>query len=294
MNPSVSEKPNLMLSPVQRTIFYGILILLSILVIYPMFWLITTSLKDSWSIFKSPWGLPTKPHWVNYENAWTKGELGWKFLNSLIVDFAAMVLILAASLPAAYALGRFRFRASRLLYVYFVAGLALPVFLGIVPLFILLGQLRIPGTELTLLGTRAGVILVYAAYSLSFTIFVMVGFYRGLPGELAEAAVIDGCSAPGVFWRIMLPLSKPGIATVAIFNFIGLWNEYPLALVLLPTEKLQTLPLGIANLTMTQKYQADWGALFAGLGIGILPALILFAVFQKQIQAGQTAGAVKG
>jgi N-acetylglucosamine transport system permease protein len=273
---------------------YAIFLLLSTLVIYPMFWLLMTSLKDSWSIFKSPWGLPAKLHWINFENAWIKGALGMKFVNSLMVDLASMLLILAVSLPAAYVLGRFKFRASRLLYMYFVAGLALPVFLGIVPLFILLGQLRVPGVTDSLLGSRAGLVFVYAAYSLSFTIFVMVGFYRGLPGELAEAAVIDGCSAPRIFWNIMLPLSKPGIATASIFVFIGLWNEYPLALVLLPTERLQTLPLGIANLTMTQKYQADWGALFAGLAVGVVPAVLLFVLFQKQIQAGLTAGAVKG
>jgi len=273
---------------------YTIMGLLSLLVIYPMFWLLMSALKDSWSIFKAPWALPENLHWINFENAWKKGALGAKLWNSLLIDAASMLLILACALPAAYVLGRFRFRGSRALYTYMVAGLALPVFLGIVPLFLLLGKLHVPGTTWALLGTRTGLVLVYAAFSLSFTIFVMVGFYRGLSGELAEAAVVDGCSAPRIFWSIMLPLSKPGIATASIFCFIGLWNEYPLALVLMPTEAGQTLPLGIANLTMTQKYQADWGALFAGLTIGIVPAIVLFLLFQKHIQAGLTAGAIKG
>src|SRR5690606_14304077 len=126
-----------------------------------------------------------------------------------------------------------------------------------------------------LLGTRVGLVLVYVAFSLSFTIFVLTGFFRTLPWELAEAAVIDGCTPAQVFWRIMLPLAKPGMATAGIFVFIGLWNEYPLALVLLSDESTHTLPLGIANLTMTHKYAADWGALFAGLTIGVSSTLML-------------------
>jgi N-acetylglucosamine transport system permease protein len=278
----------------QKLFFYSALGLLALVVIYPMFWLLASSLKSSWQIFQKPWGLPHGANWINYRHAWTKGALGTNLWNSIVIDFSALVLILLFSLPAAYALGRFAFTGARFLRSYFIAGLALPVFLGIVPLFLLLSKVGIPGTSHVLLGSRLGVVLVYAAYSLSFTIFVMTGFYRGLPGELAEAAVVDGCSPFSIFSRIMLPLSKPGITTASIFVFIGLWNEYPLALVLLPTEAVQTLPIGIANLTTTQKYQADWGALFAGLVIAIVPAVLIFAVFQKQIQAGLTAGAVKG
>ncbi len=278
----------------RKTGLYAFLGFFALLVAYPMFWLLSTSLKDSWSIFKAPWALPTEFRFENYSNAWIKGALGWKFLNSLMVDFAALGLILALAVPAAYAMARFRFRGGRTAYYYFVAGLGLPAFLGVVPLFVIMSKLHVPGMEESLLGTRFGLVLVYAAYSLSFTVFVLFGFFRSLPGELAEAAVIDGCSPYGVFWRIMLPLAKPGIATASIFVFIGLWNEYPLALVLLPHEATQTLPLGIANLTMTQKYQADWGALFASLAISVIPTVLLFSVFQRQIQAGLTAGAVKG
>jgi ABC-type glycerol-3-phosphate transport system permease component len=120
------------------------------------------------------------------------------------------------------------------------------------------------------------------------------GFFRTIPRDLAEAALIDGCSPFGVFWKIMLPLAKPGLVTAGIFVFIGLWNEYPLALVLSSKDEVQTLPLGIANLTMTLKYQSDWGALFAGLTIVVIPTVILYSLFQKKIQAGLTAGAIKG
>lgn len=273
-------------SPLRRVLLYGALGTYALIVIYPMLWLFATSLKDSWSIFKDPWALPEKLHWVNYVNAWTTGALAGKFWNSLLVDSVALVLILFLSSMTAYALGRFRFPGDRALYYLFLSGMALPVFLGVIPLFRLMNQIG-------LLDNRTGLLIAYVAFSLSFTIFVLTGFFRTMPGELAEAAAIDGCSPFATFWRIMLPLAKPGLTTAGIFVFIGLWNEYPLALVLITTDNLQTLPLGIARLTMTQKYQSDWGALFASLAISVLPTIIAYTIFQRQIQHGLTAGALK-
>jgi N-acetylglucosamine transport system permease protein len=270
-----------------RVLLYAGLIIYAAIVIYPMLWLVSTSLKDSWSIFQNPWALPEVLRWDNYTNAWTKGMLGAKFWNSAVIDVVSLALILLVSAMAAYVLARFDFRGNRVLFFMFLGGMALPVFLGIIPLFRLMHQIN-------LWDTRVGLIVVYVSYSLPFTIFILSGFFRTLPNQLAEAAAIDGSSPFGTFWRIMLPLAKPGLVTAGIFVFIGLWNEYPLALVLMANEKLHTLPLGIANLTMTQKYQADWGALFAALTIGILPTVILYSIFQKQIQAGLTAGAIKG
>lgn len=287
---------------------YLVLALGSLLVIYPMFWLLTTSLKDSWGIFKSPWGLPHNIQWENYKKAMApldqapgappkdffKDGMAHKIWNSLWIDSVSLFVILLLSSMAAYVFGRFRFRGSRGLFAMFLSGMTIPVFLAVVPLFILMNQIPLPFTGGHLLGTRFGLLVVYVAYSLSFTIFVLTGFFRSLPWELSEAAVIDGCTPSQTFWRIMLPLAKPGLATAGIFVFIGLWNEYPLAKVLVQTEEAQTLPLGIANLTMAQKYAADWGVLFAGLVIGILPTFIMYVFFQRQIQAGLTAGAVKG
>ncbi len=277
-----------------RILIYGFLCLYALLVIYPMFWLVATSFKDSWSIFKSPWALPTNLQWINYENAMEKGALAHKIWNSVVVDCISLAFILLFSAMAAYVLARFKFRGNRALFYMFLSGMTIPVFLAVVPLFILMNQLRIPVINIPLLGTLTGLTFVYVALSLSFTIFVLTGFFRTLPWELAEAAVIDGCTPSQIFWKIMLPLAKPGMATAGIFVFIGLWNEYPLALVLVSNEANHTLPLGIANLTMSQKYAADWGALFAGLTIGVLPTLILYVIFQRQIQEGLTAGAVKG
>ncbi len=273
---------------------YGLLSVYAVLVIYPMFWLVATSLKTSYNIFKSPWALPEAFQWINYKNAMEKGDLARKIWNSVVVDSIALVLILLFSAMAAYVLARFRFRGNRALFAMFLSGMTIPVFLAVVPLFMLINRMSIPVLDIPLLGTRTGLVIIYVAYSLSFTIFVLTGFFRSLPWELAEAAVIDGCSPSQVFWKIMLPLAKPGLATAGIFVFIGLWNEYPLALVLMTEESRHTLPLGIANLATTQKYAADWGALFAGLTVGILPTLLLYVVFQRQIEEGLTAGAVKG
>jgi len=132
------------------------------------------------------------------------------------------------------------------------------------------------------------------AYSLPFTIFVMSGFYQSLPGELAEAAMIDGCGFAGTFYKVMAPLARPGLIVVGIFNAIGLWNEYALALVLVPSKENHTLPIGIANLVATQQYQSDWGALFAGLVIVMLPVLAVYWVFKDKIHETMLAGAVKG
>lgn len=287
--------------------WYLVLTLQFLVVAYPMLWLVSTSLRNSWNIFVDPWGLPTTPRFDNYRNAWVKGQFGLKILNSMLVSFAALFVALALGSMAAYVFARFRFAANRVLLFTFIGGMALPAFLGIVPLFILVtaGQLWLKANAPALAGSitswinladdRIWLALVYAAFSLPFTVFVLTGFFRTLPGELAEAASADGASPFLVFWRIMLPLAKPGMVTAGIFVFISLWNEYPLALVLLQKgDTVHTLPLAMANFTMTQKYQQDWGALFAALAIGIIPTVIIYAIFQRHIQSGLTAGAVKG
>lgn len=263
------------------------LVIYAIIVIYPMLWLISSSMKTSLELFTNPW-LPTmKPQWENFVRAWTAANIGRYFLNSVFVTAVSMFLILLVGSMAAYALARFVFRGRTFLHTAFTSGMMFPVFLGIVPLFLLLAKLN-------MLDNYFGLIAVYVAYSLSFTIFVLTGFFKTLPHELAEAGMIDGCSQFTVFWRIMLPLAKPGLIAAGIFNFFGIWNEYPLALVIINSSDLRTLPLGIANLVMQQQYQTDWGALFASLVIVMIPSLFIYLFFQRQITEGLTAGAIKG
>ena len=162
-----------------------------------------------------------------------------------------------------------------------------PQFLVIVPLFALMSNTH-------LIDTKTGLTIVYVAYSLPFTIFVLTGFFQTLPKDLDEAAMIDGCSHSRTFWQVMLPLARPGMIVVGIFNGIGLWNEYSLALVLANSEQNKTLPLGIANLAMVMHYSGDWGALFAGLVIVMVPVLVVYWIFREKIHETMLAGAIKG
>lgn len=264
-----------------------ILIIYSIIVIFPLVWIFSSSLKSSMEIFANVWALPKGIKWENYVNAWIEASIGKYFINSLFVTATSVFFILLLSAMVAYVLTRFRFLGNSFVFYYFLGGLMIPTFLGIVPLFLLLKDLR-------LLDNFIGLILVYIAYSLPFSIFILTPFFKSLPRELAEAAIIDGCSDFSVFWRIMLPLAKPGLITVGIFNFLGIWNEYILALVIISSEELRTLPLGIANLYMVQHYQADWGTLFAGLTIVMVPTLIVYIIFSKKLTSGITLGALKG
>lgn len=277
----------------RRPLIYAVLLLYAVLVIYPLLWVVIASFRGSSEISQDPWGLPETPRWENYAKAWQgdalSGDLGLAqaFVNSAVVTSISMVVLLLISAMAAYVLARFVFPGSGTLYNVFLFGMMFPVFLGVIPLYLLLNRFG-------LLNTFAGLIIAYVAYSLSFTIFILTGFFKTLPSELAEAGQIDGCSRWAVFWKIMLPLARPGLITAGIFDAIGLWNEYPLALVIMTENSRITLPLAIANLAQKQHYQTDWGALFAGLVIVMVPTLVGYIAFQRRITAGLTAGAVKG
>ena len=251
----------------------------------PLLWAVVSSFKTDDEILNQPWALPASPQFDNWSRAWTSASIGRYFLNSLIVVGGALVLTMVLGSLVAYALARYEFRLNRPIYYTFVAAMFFPVFLALVPLFFVVQQLG-------LLGTYPGLILVYAAYAVPFTVFFLHAFFRTLPTEIAEAAFIDGCSHLGVF-RVLLPLARPGLVAVGIFNFLGLWNQYLLPLVLNPDPDRYVLAQGLAALSVSQGYRSDWGGLFAGLTIAMLPVLIAYVAFQRHIRAGMTAGAVK-
>jgi N-acetylglucosamine transport system permease protein len=263
------------------------LLLFALTVVVPLLWVLSTSLKTSDEIFRSPWALPSNPQWANYPKAWHDAKIGTYFANSLIVTLGTLFLLLPIGAMAAYIFAKYPFKGSKTIFGAIMGGMMFPNFLVIVPLFFLMKSIH-------LLDTKTGLILVYVAYSLSFTIFVLTGFFQVLPDELMEAAEIDGCTHAGTFWRVMMPLAKPGLIVVGIFNAIGLWNEYSLALVLVAREENRTLPLGIADLVQTQHYMSDWGALFAGLVIVMLPVLVVYWIFRDKIHETMLAGAIKG
>jgi N-acetylglucosamine transport system permease protein len=263
------------------------LLLFGLSVLLPLLWVLATSLKTTDQIFASPWSLPTTPKWDNYSHAWSEAGIGRYFGNSIIVTLSTLLLLIPSGAMAAYVFARYPFRGSKPLLGTFVGGMMFPHFLVIVPLFFMLKNIG-------MLDTRSGLVLVYVAYSLAFTVFVLTGFFAALPGELAEAAMIDGCGHASTFWKVMLPLAKPGLIVVGIFNAIGLWNEYSLALVLLSKDQNRTLPIGIADLVMTQHYESDWGALFAGLVIVMVPVMAVYWIFRDKIHETMLAGAIKG
>ncbi|MFZ4506817.1 MAG: carbohydrate ABC transporter permease [Fimbriimonas sp.] len=261
--------------------------LFALTILLPLVWMIATSLKTGPEIFGSPWGLPATPQWANFAKAWNEAGIGASFFNSIIATVGTLAILLPIGAMAAYVFALYPFRGSGILYGTFMGGLMVPQFLTIVPLFFLIQQMG-------LMDTRQGLIVVYVAYSLHFTVFVLTGFFQQLPKELVEAAMMDGAGHFTAFRRIMLPLARTGLLVVGIFNGIGLWNEYSLALVLLPGEGNRTLPLGIANLVMVEHYQSDWGALFAGLVIVMLPVVAVYWLFRDKIHEVMIAGAVKG
>ncbi|MAP00248.1 MAG: carbohydrate ABC transporter permease [Deltaproteobacteria bacterium] len=264
-----------------------VLVAWSVIVIFPMLWMVYSSFKTDQELFFSPWSPPAELQWDNFERAWNKAHVGEYLFNTLIVVIPALLLTLILSAMAAYVLARFRFVGNRFLFYLFLSGMLFPVFLALVPLFSLVNQLG-------MLNTFHGLILVYVAYSLPFTIFFLTGFFKTLPTELEESAIIDGANPFQVFFKVMLPMASPGLISMGIFNFLGMWNQYVLPLVLISDESKYMLSQGLAFMLFKQFYENDWSALFAALTIIMIPSLIVYITFQRQIQSGITTGALKG
>jgi N-acetylglucosamine transport system permease protein len=262
---------------------HTILIGWAVLVLVPFIWALVASTKNSREIFGSPWSLPASPRWENFASAWDKG-VGDYLVNSIIVVTGGVFLTMLLGSMAAYVLARYEFRGNRFVYYLFAAGMMFPVFLAIVPLFFVVQNLG-------MLSTYQGLILVYVAYSLPFTVFFMHSFFRTLPTEIAEAAVMDGASHGAVFFRVMLPMAKPGLLSIGIFNVLGQWNQFVLPSFLSPEKPV--LAQGIATLLASQRYEGDWGALFAALTVAMVPVVVVYLVFYRQVQAGLTGGTLK-
>ena len=269
------------------TISQVLLIIWALMVIFPFLWMVMTSFKTDPEIIFSPWKLPATLQWNNLERAWSNARIGTYFKNTIIVVTGSVLLTLLVSSMAAYVLARFKFPGSRFIFYLFMAGLMFPVFLALVPLFFVVKDLH-------MLSTYRGLILVYVAYSLPFSIFFLTSFFKTLPSELAEAAIVDGASHYRVFFEVMLPLARPGLLAIGIFNVLGQWNQFILPLVLNPDPNNYLITQGLAFLAIQQGYQNDYSALFAALTITMVPILIVYVIFQRRLEAGLTAGALKG
>ncbi|WP_448316098.1 carbohydrate ABC transporter permease [Streptomyces sp. CO7] len=265
---------------------HGVLVLWAIMVTLPLLWAVMTAFKDNRAIISTPWSLPDSLHFDNFTRAWTEAQIGDYFFNTVVVVGGSLIGTLVLGSMAAYVLARFDFPGNRLVYFLFVGGMSFPVMLALVPLFYVVNNIG-------LLNTTHGLILVYIAYSLPFTVFFLTSFFRTLPTSIAEAAFVDGASHTRTFFQVMLPMAKPGLISVGIFNFLGQWNQYMLPTVLNTDEDQKVLTQGLVQMTAVAGYKSDWAALFAGLVLAMLPVLGAYIVFQRQVVQGLTAGALK-
>lgn len=269
--------------------YYTILVIWALITMIVFAWVIENSFKTNREIFKNPWKLPGTPLTAavdNYTKAWEVSHMQVYFMNSILVVLASVLIVVAVSAPAAYVLSRVPFFGNSAITYYFIAGMGLPFQLILVPLFVMLNKMH-------LVNTLPGLIMVYVGVSIPFTVLLLTGFFKTLPVELEDAGAIDGCTDFGIFWRVMMPLASPGLITAAIFNFISIWNEYLLALLLINSDKLRTLPLGVMNIRYSMQYTADWTALFAAVVIVIIPNFLLYALMSDRIMSGLTLGVGK-
>jgi len=269
----------------KRIIQYFVLIIFLVISLYPIYFSIISSLKSSNEIFLNPFSFPTNPQVSNYINAFTNGNIGMYFKNSLILTGLTLAVLFFVGTLASYVLARFKFKMRTIIFTMFISGMMIPIQSVIIPLSYLLGVLNLKNNYLVL-------ILIYAAFQLPITIFIITGFIKSLPKEIEEAAVMDGCGAFQVYWKIIVPLVIPGIVTALIFDFLNIWNNLLFPLVFISDPKQQVISMGL--LSFSSMYTADYGGLMAGIVISIIPPVIIYMLLQEKVVKGITAGGVKG
>ena len=263
------------------------LVIWAVAVLYPIIWMFLGAFKSNGEIFASPWTLPKSFSFENFVTAWTDFHIGSSFLNSVLVTVLGTLLCLIFSLTTSYAIGRLSFRGSKVLYNLYMSAMMIPSVLGWIPLFFLL-------LKFNMIDNLWALSLVYAVTQIPFSIFVLTSFMGNVPRELEESAAIDGLSPYGILFKIVTPLVLTGIITVSIMNAVTFWNEYFMALIFLQTDTKNTLGVAMDLMNQQAQYTNAWGALFAGLSIAIIPIIIVYAIFQRQITKGMTEGALKG
>ncbi|MEC0171598.1 carbohydrate ABC transporter permease [Paenibacillus graminis] len=255
--------------------------------IYPLFWMISYSLKNNDEIFvTNPFGLPTHFRFENYVNAWTQFNIPRYFWNSFVVSIISTLFILLLALMFAFAVARMQWRFRSAVRTYMLVGMFMPLQVIMIPLALLVRDFH-------LTNTYGALIIPYIAIGLPFSTMVFYGFLVSIPREIEEAACIDGASIYRLFLGVILPLALPAIATIAIFQFLNNWNEFTLAYILISDENMKTLPLGL--LFFQGSYSTDWGAMGAVMTIASLPMVLVYLLLSDQVERAMTVGsAVKG
>ena len=284
---------------VYKVFIYVVLIAVAISIIVPVGWVFMASIKENSEFYQNPWALPAGFYWQNFVDAWQKASMGSYMLNSVIVTALALVILIIVALPAAYCLSRFKFKSRNFLNVCFMAGLFINVNYIVVPIFLMLRDgdtwLRSVFGEGFLLNNIFVLAVVYAATALPFTIYLLSGYFATLPHDFEEAAYIDGAGYSTTMVRIIFPMAQPSIVTIILFNFLSFWNEYIISLTLLSSANgPRTLPVGLLNLMQAQQSAAEYGIMYAGLVMVMLPTLILYICVQKKLIEGMTVGGLKG
>jgi len=256
-----------------------------VLVLVPMVIMGLSAFKTTREIFQNPFGLPAVWRIENFSRVWVEARFGTYIQNSVLVTVLSVAVLVAFGAMAGYALGRFRFKGNDLLYLCFLSGLMLPIRLAIIPLFILMRNLN-------LLDSPWSLVLIYAASGLPSAIFILTGFFKTLPADLDSAARIDGASEWSIFTQIMLPLVRPALVIVTVYNAIPIWNDFFFPLVFIQTEARKTLPQGMT--VFFGQYFTDYATLFSGLTLAAIPIVVLYVILSQHFIRGLTAGAVKG
>ncbi|HCT79239.1 MAG TPA: sugar ABC transporter permease [Micromonosporaceae bacterium] len=271
------------------------LIVWGLMVTIPLVWATIQSFKTDSEIIHDPLGLPETWRFDAFGRAWTKGHIGEFFVNTLIVLTGGVTLSMLFGSMAAYVLARYPFRGNRFVYWTFVTGLTMPIYLGMMPLYLTVGKVgEITGLESVIgRGTYGGLILVYVAYSMPFNVFFLHAFFKTLPSTIAEAASVDGAGHVRTFFQVMLPMAKPGMIGIGIFNVIGQWNQFILPTVLMKQGDPKVLTQGLLELAAEARYETDFARLFAGMTIAMLPILAVYMVFHRQVQSGLTGATLK-
>lgn len=278
MKKSVSET-------IWLVIKYIMMIFFTIMCLYPLLWLFLASFKTNQELYFNTWGLPESWQLSNYANAIVKGKVLQYFGNSVIIAVSAVVVTVILSTMASYAITRMHWKMSKFVYGLFLLGMMVPVYGLIIPLFSIFKAMG-------LLNNHLAVIIPQIALGFPMAIFIICGFMGSIPKELEEAAIIDGCTVFCCFSRIILPITKSSVVTVAVVQFINVWNDLLLPRIFLTDSKKMTLPVGLTN--FQAMYSTDYVGMIAAVIITIIPSIIVYIILHKQIMEGMVAGAVKG
>lgn len=290
-------KNNIHTDKLFKVFVYVALITLAISIVIPVLWVFMASIKENSEFYGNPWALPKGVYLQNFIDAFKTAKMGDYMLNSVIVTGLALLILLIVALPAAYVLARYRFKGSKIINTMFMGGLFINVNYIVVPIFLMLvdGDKFLNSTigKGFFLNNLFILALVYASTALPFTIYLLSGFFVTIPKDYEEAAFVDGSGYFRTMVSIMMPMARPSIITVILFNFLSFWNEYIISLTLL-TKDSKTLPVGLMQLMQAQQAAANYGQLYAGLVIVMLPTLILYILVQRKLTQGMSLGGLKG